>query len=116
MAALLQEALRERGVEVVVSALVNDTVGTLMAKSYVEPRCRVGVILGETKSPWLLQEYPANCSCTAGGLHACVFVQRALVLVWPLFSCARRLQARGRTQHTWSGAPPSPSGWVRVMA
>lgn len=51
VAALLQEALRERGVEVVVSALVNDTVGTLMAKSYVEPRCRVGVILGETKSP-----------------------------------------------------------------
>jgi len=46
VAALLQEALRERGVEVVVSALVNDTVGTLMAKSYVEPRCRVGVILG----------------------------------------------------------------------
>lgn len=62
------------------------------------------------RAPDCCQSTPLTVLCTAGGLHACVFIQRALVLVWPLFSCARRLQARGRTVRTWSGAPPSPSG------
>ena len=46
VAAMLQAALVERGLDVTVAALVNDTVGTLMAKAYTEPRCRIGVILG----------------------------------------------------------------------
>jgi hexokinase len=46
VAGLLQAAFVERGIDVHVSALVNDTVGTLMAKAYTEPRCRIGVILG----------------------------------------------------------------------
>jgi hypothetical protein len=36
-----------QGLDIKVVALVNDTVGTLMAKSYTNPKCRIGVILGE---------------------------------------------------------------------
>ncbi len=44
---LLNEALKKIGINnLKVAALVNDTVGTLVAKSYAEPSCDVGVILG----------------------------------------------------------------------
>lgn len=44
---LLNEALKRIGIEnLKVGALVNDTVGTLVAKSYTEPACDIGVILG----------------------------------------------------------------------
>ncbi|MEI6055164.1 MAG: hypothetical protein WCR55_03815 [Lentisphaerota bacterium] len=44
---LLNEALKRIGINnLKVAALVNDTVGTLVAKSYTEPSCDVGVILG----------------------------------------------------------------------
>ncbi len=44
---LLNEALSKRGIScILVSALANDTVGTLMAKSYQMPHCASGVILG----------------------------------------------------------------------
>jgi len=44
--ALLNEALARKNVKVHVSALVNDTVGTLMSHAYVDPGTYVGVILG----------------------------------------------------------------------
>lgn len=44
---LLEEALSKKGVNNVrISALANDTVGTLVAKSYEDPDCDVGVIIG----------------------------------------------------------------------
>jgi hexokinase len=44
---LLNEALRRRSIECIrVAALANDTVGTLVAKSYQDTACDVGVILG----------------------------------------------------------------------
>ena len=44
---LLNEALKRIGIRnLKVAALVNDTVGTLVAKSYTEQACDVGVILG----------------------------------------------------------------------
>ena len=43
---LLQDALRRRDVHVHVEAVVNDTVGTLMARRRAEPRTIAGVILG----------------------------------------------------------------------
>ncbi len=44
---LLDEAFLRKGViNVNISALANDTVGTLVAKSYEDPRCDVGVIIG----------------------------------------------------------------------
>ena len=43
---MLEAALARQGVDVRVVALVNDTVGTLMAKAYSNPKCRIGVILG----------------------------------------------------------------------
>jgi len=44
---LLQEALMRQGLEnFKISALVNDTVGTLAAAAYADPRCDIGVILG----------------------------------------------------------------------
>ena len=45
--ALLRNALAERGLgNITVTALANDTVGTLVAKCYEDPRCDVGVIIG----------------------------------------------------------------------
>jgi hexokinase len=45
--ALLSEALKRKGAGFIhVAALANDTVGTLMAKSYADPSCDMGVILG----------------------------------------------------------------------
>jgi len=44
---LLETALRERGLHrVKVAALINDTVGTLVAKSYKDKDCDIGVIIG----------------------------------------------------------------------
>lgn len=44
---LLSAALARRGLEAIrVTALANDTVGALMAKSYSDPACDMGVILG----------------------------------------------------------------------
>lgn len=44
---MLNEALKRIGIKnLKVAALVNDTVGTLVAKSYTEPSCDIGVILG----------------------------------------------------------------------
>ena len=44
---MLQEALDRKGSKVAhLSALVNDTVGTLMAKAISEKDCYVGLILG----------------------------------------------------------------------
>lgn len=44
--ALLQEALHARGLDIQVEALVNDTVGTLLAQIYRDDRTKMGVILG----------------------------------------------------------------------
>jgi len=44
---LLNEALRRKNISCIkVAALVNDTVGTLVAKSYTDPTCDLGVIMG----------------------------------------------------------------------
>ena len=44
---LLKEAFARKGIRNInISALVNDTVGTLVAKSYEDPACDVGVIIG----------------------------------------------------------------------
>ena len=44
--ALLQAAFARAGLRASVRALVNDTVGTLMAAAYTDPAARIGVILG----------------------------------------------------------------------
>jgi len=45
--ALLSEAMKRRGCDFIrVTALTNDTVGTLVAERYSDPSCDVGVILG----------------------------------------------------------------------
>ncbi|KAI9342058.1 hexokinase-domain-containing protein [Zopfochytrium polystomum] len=43
---LLQEALNRKGVNVTVTAIVNDTTGTLISHSYSHPNTYIGVILG----------------------------------------------------------------------
>ncbi|KAJ3068496.1 hexokinase A [Podochytrium sp. JEL0797] len=43
---LLDEALKRRKLDIDVTALVNDTTGTLVSHAYIQPSTRVGVILG----------------------------------------------------------------------
>lgn len=56
--ALLQEALHSRGLDIAVKALVNDTVGTLLAQIYRDDRTRMSVILGTGSNA----AYVENCS------------------------------------------------------
>lgn len=43
---LLENALNDRGVDIKVTAICNDTVGTLISRSYSDPKTAVGIILG----------------------------------------------------------------------
>lgn len=44
--ALLKKSLLKVGLKASITALVNDTVGTLAAKAFTAPRCMIGLILG----------------------------------------------------------------------
>ncbi|KAJ0171224.1 hypothetical protein K1T71_013423 [Dendrolimus kikuchii] len=46
VAALLQRCLRERGLDITVRVLLNDTTGTLVAGAHIDPEVGIGVILG----------------------------------------------------------------------
>lgn len=43
---LLREACQRKGVNIDVCALINDTVGTMLACSFFEPNCSIGLIVG----------------------------------------------------------------------
>ncbi|CAG8506674.1 35475_t:CDS:2 [Gigaspora margarita] len=43
---MLQEAMKRKNVPVIVTALVNDTVGTLLSHSYKDPNTLIGIIYG----------------------------------------------------------------------
>jgi len=65
----LNEALRRNGIfNIRVAALVNDTVGTLVAKNYTEKTCDVGVILG-TGTNACYSETMANITKWRGVRH-----------------------------------------------
>ena len=54
---LMNEAFARRGIgNIDISALVNDTVGTLAAKSYEDPDCDVGAIIGTGTNACYLEE------------------------------------------------------------
>ena len=44
--ALLHASMRKKGVRGTVVALINDTVGTLCSRTFSDPSCKIGVILG----------------------------------------------------------------------
>ena len=44
--ALLQKELDARGIPLVCRALINDTIGTLLASALQHPTCRIGAIVG----------------------------------------------------------------------
>ncbi|KAI1436774.1 hexokinase [Xylaria sp. CBS 124048] len=43
---MLEAALERRGVPIIVSALINDTTGTLIASAYTDPKMKIGCIFG----------------------------------------------------------------------
>lgn len=69
--ALFNKALaRKRMASVKIAALVNDTVGTLVAKSYSDRSCDMGVILGTGTNacyPEAIANITKNCGLGAGG-------------------------------------------------
>lgn len=66
---LLNEALLRRGLEnVSVKALTNDTVGTLVAKSYEDPNCDVGVILGTGTNACYPEDVSNIVKCKGAGI------------------------------------------------
>jgi hexokinase len=48
---LFEAALRKRGVPIKVTAVVNDTVGTLIASNYADPMTQIGCIFGTGMTP-----------------------------------------------------------------
>ena len=80
--ALLSDALRRKRIEAVsVTALVNDTVGTLATKSYADPSCDMGVILGTGTNAC----YPEKNSRPAKGLSPQPRQEMILNLEWGNF-------------------------------
>lgn len=56
---LLNSAFQEKGINAKAIALANDTVGTMVARSYEDPKCEMGVILGTGTNACYL-EHVAN--------------------------------------------------------
>uniref|UniRef100_A0A4W3GIC5 hexokinase n=1 Tax=Callorhinchus milii TaxID=7868 RepID=A0A4W3GIC5_CALMI len=54
--ALLQEAILSRTIEVRIVALINDTVGTMIACAYENPKCEIGVIIGTGTNACYMEE------------------------------------------------------------
>jgi hexokinase len=80
--ALLSDALRRKRIEEVsVTALVNDTVGTLATKSYTDPSCDMGVILGTGTNAC----YPEKTGRLAKGLFPLPRQEMILNLEWGNF-------------------------------
>lgn len=46
VAPMLESALRKKGLPISVTALINDTTGTLVASNYVDPQTKMGLIFG----------------------------------------------------------------------
>ncbi|CAG8603067.1 22136_t:CDS:2 [Dentiscutata erythropus] len=55
---MLQEALKRKEVPVVVAALVNDTVGTLLSHSYKDPDTLIGIIYGTGTNGAYFEDIP----------------------------------------------------------
>jgi len=80
--ALLSGALRRKHIdEVSVTALVNDTVGTLATKSYADPSCDMGVILGTGTNAC----YPEKTGRSAKGRFPGTGQEMILNLEWGNF-------------------------------
>ncbi|XP_069507587.1 hexokinase-3 isoform X2 [Ambystoma mexicanum] len=57
VAELLREAIqRKQGLEMVVVAIVNDTVGTMMSCGYESPNCEIGLIVGTGSNACYMEE------------------------------------------------------------
>ncbi|KAI9313434.1 hexokinase-domain-containing protein [Dichotomocladium elegans] len=82
---LLQEAFDRRGVSVNIAALVNDTVGTLMAHAYQHPDTTMGVIMG-TGTNACYYEKIENITKWDGRTEAGEMV---INMEWGAFDCER---------------------------
>ena len=61
---LLEKALQERGVDIKVSAICNDTVGTLISRSYWDPNTAIGIILGTGCNAAYIENTDKITKCT----------------------------------------------------
>lgn len=86
---LLQDALDERDVHVRVNAIVNDTVGTLVASSYLEPTSQMGLILG-TGTNSAYYELTKNIPKLAPEYRA-KFEEMAINIEWGAFDNAKKI-------------------------
>ncbi|PHZ12954.1 putative glucokinase [Rhizopus microsporus ATCC 52813] len=85
---MLQDAFLRKNVQVHVAALVNDTVGTLMAHSYRHPESFMGVILG-TGTNAAYYEKLQNITKWEGGEQA--FDDMVINMEWGAFDLERRV-------------------------
>lgn len=86
---MLQDALDEREVPVLVNAIVNDTVGTLVASSYLEPSSQIGLILG-TGTNSAYYELTKNIPKLAPEYRA-KFEEMAINIEWGAFDNAKKI-------------------------
>ncbi|XP_034512573.1 hexokinase-3 isoform X4 [Ailuropoda melanoleuca] len=100
---LLREAIgRRQAVELNVVAIVNDTVGTMMSCGYEDPRCEVGLIVGE-EGPALL------CSYCRMLIHCLLLIPQELAQMpatWRSFGTWQLwLGTQATCASIWSGVP-----------
>ncbi|KAI8332034.1 hexokinase-domain-containing protein [Chlamydoabsidia padenii] len=88
-AVLLQDAFHRKNLQVNIAAIVNDTVGTLMAHAYRHPETIMGVILGTGSNTCYYEDLPRikkefNSSKTLSN-------EMVVNMEWGAFDCERRI-------------------------
>ncbi|TPX33641.1 hexokinase [Synchytrium microbalum] len=103
---LLQTAFHKQGLDLHVSALVNDTVGTLIAHTYQGPDTYIGVILG-TGSNAAYVECIDNIPKWHGPRPPTE--QMIINCEWGAFDCARRILPVTKYDNIVDAASPNPN-------
>ncbi|KAI9346648.1 hexokinase-domain-containing protein [Pilaira anomala] len=85
---MLQDSFLRKNISVHVAALVNDTVGTLMANAYRHPQTSMGIILG-TGTNAAYYEKLSNIKKWRGGEQ--VFEEMVVNMEWGAFDLERRV-------------------------
>ncbi|KAG2231956.1 hexokinase-domain-containing protein [Thamnidium elegans] len=85
---MLQDSFLRKNISVNIAALVNDTVGTLMANAYSHPQTSMGIILG-TGTNAAYYEKLSNITKWRGGDQ--VFEEMVVNMEWGAFDLERRV-------------------------
>ncbi|KAI8608214.1 hexokinase-domain-containing protein, partial [Chytriomyces sp. MP71] len=106
---LLQDAFKRQNLNIAVSALVNDTTGTLISLAYTKPNTYAGVILG-TGSNCAYVEKVANIEKLHGPREG--LDEMLINMEWGGFDDAQVVIPRTKWDHALDSNTPTPGTWT----